>query len=643
VAHFLLFGVQNSEQPIQDPHALGAHRTCIHVIFDMLNAGVPRIKGRGPERERRIALQSDPLFVTLPGLAERCYRVVHQLCVHSHTSNFTMRYLRTREDFFARQLAAIPSQVPSTLEEPYIEVVYNDGSRVTTTVSALSSFLRLRSWILDLVALDLHVLTNKGHHKGVTQLLEILFGNESTSLDPSSEWDDRIIRPFQEVGQSHLRIIESVRSLNFDWSDSLTVKPVELEFLSSLNLHSCIRVDSTGCEIVDRTSLLTLLAAAKRALHTQGRIVTAAHVEQLNAETAYILESCAVENHRREVTYSTAIGYESWRRLLDTTLMKCFGRLPHDRRENMLFDILHVLPAIIRSADVQESTAVLLSEAVLSSITKLREDRSQQIIIQSAGGDAEAGSLPVERLKSLLRNLLECILDNNRLERVRGNLYAALVNYLHLVVSTRTSAEAADSRTTRHSMSLSTSTTHEDFIFSDSQSSVGHYGALPGPSSIESGSLAVMKSVMERLVATVARDAIDGTEVWKTIAFMTLDSLVQLSSSEKPNTVLSALVRHGILSNFVRGLKESDVRLQAVLKPDPGKYPVTRFINNALMSSIDDMNPLYVYEAKMSLFIRMAHTRPGAERLLEAHILPTLSRCDYLDARPEADQSFMGQ
>lgn len=55
------------------------------------------------------------------------------------------------------------------------------------------------------------------------------------------------------------------------------------------------------------------------------------------------------------------------------------------------------------------------------------------------------------------------------------------------------------------------------------------------------------------------------------------------------------------------------------------------------------MNTLYVYEAKMSLFIRMAHTRLGAERLLEAHIIPTLAKCDFLDARPEADQSFMGQ
>ena len=48
---------------------------------------------------------------------------------------------------------------------------------------------------------------------------------------------------------------------------------------------------------------------------------------------------------------------------------------------------------------------------------------------------------------------------------------------------------------------------------------------------------------------------------------------------------------------------------------------------------LDDLNPLYVYEAKMSLLVRMAQTRQGAERLLEARVLPILADCDYLDAR----------
>ncbi|KAJ7160759.1 nucleoporin Nup186/Nup192/Nup205 [Mycena filopes] len=618
IAHFFLFGDTKAEQVIQDPHALRAHRTCVHVILDLANEGVPRLDSR----EEDTGPESDPLFISMPGLAEFFYRIIHQLCTHSRTSEFTMRYLRTREDFFARQLAAIPSQVPVTLHQNGIAVMYADGARVITTVPALSSFLRLRSWIFDLAALDLHVLTSKGHFKGVAELLDILFGNGSDAYTGSQEG-------FREVGQSHLRIIEFVQSLAFDWEDTLKVETMEMYFLGHLNLHSCVRRDANGCEIIDRTALLSLLTMARRTLHTQNSVVTPAQADLLNAETTYILASCAVENHRREVAHAKSAGYESWKRLLDVTLTKCFTRLPHDHRENMLFDLLHVLPTILRSEDIHESTAVLLSEAVLSAVTKLREDRRHQVLVQSASGDADAGSLPAERLYAILRNVLDCIVDNNRVELVRGNLYAAIINYVHLITPSKDSFDGADAKPPALSVSLAASTNRDDFLFNESQALVP-IGQTPrsqsSAASLELGSLSLMKSVMERLIATISRDAIDGSEVWKTIAFMLLDSLVQLSGLEKQHIVLSALVRHGILTNFVRGIRESDLRLQAVLKPDP-----------------DDLNPLYVYEAKMSLFVRMAQTRLGAERLLEAQLIPILSQCDYLDARPEADQSFMDQ
>ena len=83
--------------------------------------------------------------------------------------------------------------------------------------------------------------------------------------------------------------------------------------------------------------------------------------------------------------------------------------------------------------------------------------------------------------------------------------------------------------------------------------------------------------------------------------------------------------------------------LQHVLKPDPGEECHDFSWDGLLTDLADDLNPLYVYEAKMSLFARMAQIRHGAERLLEAQILPVLAQCEFLDTRPEADQSFMGQ
>jgi nuclear pore complex protein Nup205 len=44
----------------------------------------------------------------------------------------------------------------------------------------------------------------------------------------------------------------------------------------------------------------------------------------------------------------------------------------------------------------------------------------------------------------------------------------------------------------------------------------------------------------------------------------------------------------------------------------------------------------------MSLLIRIAQTRQGAERLIESRVLPILADCDFLDTLPEADQSFIG-
>ena len=44
----------------------------------------------------------------------------------------------------------------------------------------------------------------------------------------------------------------------------------------------------------------------------------------------------------------------------------------------------------------------------------------------------------------------------------------------------------------------------------------------------------------------------------------------------------------------------------------------------------------------MSLFIRIAQTRQGSERLIETRVLPILADCDFLDTLPEVDQSFIG-
>jgi nuclear pore complex protein Nup205 len=96
-----------------------------------------------------------------------------------------------------------------------------------------------------------------------------------------------------------------------------------------------------------------------------------------------------------------------------------------------------------------------------------------------------------------------------------------------------------------------------------------------------SGCLSALKPVAERLVTTVSRDATDGTEVWKTVAYMLLDCLVNLSRDDQHGNILSTLVRHGFLGVFVHDIKDSDRRLQSVLKPEPGTLPCLIFLLTA--------------------------------------------------------------
>ncbi|KAI0695309.1 nucleoporin Nup186/Nup192/Nup205 [Cytidiella melzeri] len=607
VAHLLLFGGIQSENQIQDPNALGAKRACIHAILDVLNDGVPRL-GADTRSHRAQSVAGQTLASRLPAFAERCYQVIRQLCRHSRTSEFTMRYLRSREDFFARHLAALPFHLNPGYVEPYIEIQYNDSSRVITSVPTLCASLRLRSIIFDLVALELHVLTSKGHSKSVVELLDLLYGNEDESHCSDPNWVDDLFKPFREVGQSYLRMIEFLQALDFDWSDSIAAQPVPLEFFGHLNLASCICLNNFGCEIVDTTALVSLLTHARRALHQQGRILTPAHMQQVSDETAYILQSCAVENHRRQVQHASMVCYESWRRLLEMTLVKCFEKIVPQRREGLLFDLLHVLPAALLSNSTPDSAATILAEATLSTITKLREDRHQQTITQPSDQELGVGTLPTERLFALLRSLLRCLMDNSHSEVVRGNIYASLVNYVNLITDVHEEPQNGVARTEDLPPEVVTSSWATDCA----------------PSSLISGSMAILKPMMEQLVALLSRDATDGTEVWKTVAFVLLDSLVRLSHIERRVDVIPALGRPGFLTGFVRSLKDTDLRLQTVLKPNP-----------------DDLNPLYIFESKMSLLSRIAQSRGGAERLVESRLILSLAESDFIDARPELDQAFV--
>ncbi|KAF8547550.1 hypothetical protein OG21DRAFT_1490136 [Imleria badia] len=111
-----------------------------------------------------------------PPSAERAVLPYHLPALHAPSYIRCDQAISAHEGrLFVRHLAVIPLKVPEVSQESFID----DRSRLLTSVSTLRAFIDLRSQILDLAALDLHVLTNKGHHKGVLGILQILFRTEN--------------------------------------------------------------------------------------------------------------------------------------------------------------------------------------------------------------------------------------------------------------------------------------------------------------------------------------------------------------------------------------------------------------------------------------------------------------------------------
>lgn len=54
----------------------------------------------------------------------------------------------------------------------------------------------------------------------------------------------------------------------------------------------------------------------------------------------------------------------------------------------------------------------------------------------------------------------------------------------------------------------------------------------------------------------------------------------------------------------------------------------------ALTVGSDDVNPIFVLEAKLTMMLRVAQAETGGRRLIQAGFLKTLGACDFISRQP---------
>ncbi|KDN39329.1 hypothetical protein K437DRAFT_250816 [Tilletiaria anomala UBC 951] len=519
------------------------------------------------------SLQS--MLSQFPTLTERCFQLLLKLCSEPFSSAATLRYLRTREDFIQSRLPLIPF-APIARRDSDGTAVFANGLALSTSAGAAVSNLRLKADLLGMIALEIHALTSEDMLNATTPILSLLLDAEDG------------------VG---IRLLELLSSFDFDWNDNGDNVEEELSLLADLNINL---IKLRGAEAVeqefDLEAAATLLSNARAELQRTGTLREASQASRFEHEAVVIMRYLAARNAHRSIAHARRDALRAWKHTLDMILSRCSMLLRSEDRLVVIFDCLAaILPRITSRSD--PATIDLLSGSVLALIATLR-----------VGTEDQKDALPADRLLATLRSLISATLQPGTSTIARGSLYSGLINFLQL-------ASSSTSRTDSYDAAEDVSISGASVAFS----------AISASSSMVLRVKGLLAEKAEKLVILVARDALDASDVWKTVAYTLLDKLNCLESSRsRPSRILAVLSGQGYLKTMASSLREMDLPLQDTLRPDP-----------------PTLTPTYVYEAMMAFAVRLASSRAGAEALLEARMLDALAQSDFLSASPDQDQGFI--
>lgn len=571
IAHLLLgFDIKRRAQDltIEDPLASADTRpSCLFVVLDYLERIQQDSTGQEPTSE------TPNLIVENPRLAEKCYRLVRQLCLHEYTSSATTSYLRFVQNYFFKQSLVLPLLLLPEEHTRSGHVALPNGRDIPTSAASVVASLHTQAWLLESLALEINTLISTGLNERAVQLLAALYGTH----DSLAESEDDLLQSHRTRGleQALPRMLDIFYNADFTWTDAVPVNETPISVYASVRFESCLRKDTSGCEIYDIPSVLTVLASARRALHSQGGLVNQQQQDAVRAETRAILENLVIENNRREIQFARFHSLEAWRSVLDITLTRAFSLLPSVGADALLLDLLSSVLPPISSDETDHAIKELFAGAAVLLMTELRHEGLRQQDTAST----QSQIFSPDRLLPILQAIIKAIVQPGVSPVIRGNLYAVFLQYIQHSASSLTARghqQQQASLPASQSFLALTDGQSEDQSLIDGVSTVGGTKHSLRRSPLQAGNLSTIQSAFDRLLAAICLDAASGSEVWQTVAFTMLDALLFAAGEGGTGSKLAVLLsKQGYLQAFVASIKDTEADLLDMLRPDPGMWTST--------------------------------------------------------------------
>ncbi|KAJ1908207.1 hypothetical protein IWQ60_011719, partial [Tieghemiomyces parasiticus] len=291
-----------------------------------------------------------------------------------------------------------------------------------------------------------------------------------------------------------------------------------------------------------------------------------------------------------------------------------------------LGSLLAVLTAKLRDGQPQR-LAALAAAVIQDDTSNVRPAHRQGHVNPGSSEDAPVeAQFPVAWTVALWDRLVPCVLETGVPLHLRGQLYAALLGVLRYAFAIL--GQDTTLRTHRCRSAVG------ELGRGDSTESARHHRATRGvtaatvttatldPSPLARGLRDVVMACGDPLLEAVCRDASDAPDVWRTVAFALLDHLVRCvepgsGGGAGSNRMVTALAQRTYLRHMVSVLKRDELALARALQP-----------------GADNLNPLYVHEAKLYFFLRVASRREGVERFVENGLIAALDASEVLELRP---------
>ncbi|XP_053982005.1 nuclear pore complex protein Nup205 [Hylaeus volcanicus] len=441
------------------------------------------------------------------------------------------------------------------------------------------------SWLLKIAAIELHVISRKFQ----SSLVERLMGKFDQEQGQTV--------PLQKLLMDLLHYVEF--QLQVD-------PPLSLDFFDPSQVEMVLGRCSVpvtligGPRLIDIRKLHSLITEE---LSVTQNSATATQRNLMQQEVQKILMHALKRNQTKLLSYAMVKFVEGWCQTTEIFFSVATKQLlPTPQKQNLLLNLSHDLLQKMTSCEALNEIKTLVSGTVLMLLVNLRNSFITQTDTESFPSSPSNTTM----MKIILSHILQWILNAGASsQKVITHLYAALLNFLCVV-----------------GLEKSESANFVDFMYVSQLNSTVNRIMPVQERSHRYATIQVINSFGNKLMNILCHNCSGGHDVCKMLALSCLDKILEL---DYDNAWVIYLASRGYLKHMIDSLSESDNMLRSMLQPEPRT-----------------LRPLYLYEAKMATFCRIASTRLGAESLLENKILSCLSSMVVFDHHPDVHIGFEG-